>query len=346
MIFNTAHHPYRDDDVARRMSSSLFLLLRFISIIISLAFTLASITPAQTANDSEEIVTVRTDLVTVPIVVTDRRNRFVTDLTREDFVVRDNERPIQIAYFAVGAERVALAFLLDGSGSARDTIVQQRDTALAIFERFGRASRVAVLRFDQQTEIVSPFTTDAERARAAFRPLPAPNRRTAIFDAALTAVQIYNHADGLERRIVILISDGLDTASTTRASAVISEANLRGVSFYVIHLPIFAPRDGRLAPRPPARGFRELATRTGGKFFMAGDARTALDPRAQYDLTSVFQAIESDLRSQYVLGFYRDEATRGQSLRQIEVGLASPARRLRVRSLRENHSGAAGDRRN
>ncbi len=339
-----AHRPH--DDVTRRGASPFLpVLSRFISIITLSSFILAPTIFTQTTNDSEEIVAIRTDLVTVPVVVTDARNHVVTDLTREDFAVRDNGRAIQIAYFAVGAERVALAFLLDGSGSARETIAQQQDTALALFERFGRSSRVAVLRFDQQTDIILPFTTDVERARSAFRLLPAPNRRTAILDAAMTTVQIYNAADSIERRIIILISDGLDTASMTRAGAVINEANLRGVSFYVVHLPLFAPRGGRLAPRPASSGFRELATRTGGRFFMAGDERTALDPRARYDLASVFRAIEDDLRSQYVLGFYRDDATRGQSIHQISVSLASSTRRLRVRSLRGSQPGATSDRR-
>lgn len=318
--------PHHRPRIARRAP----LRALFVTVSLLLAFSFVSF--AQT-SDSEETISVRTDLVTVPVVVTDARRRFVADLTRDDFVVRDNGRDVQLTYFAAGAERVALAFLLDASGSARETIAQQQEAALALFERFGASSRVAVLRFDDQTNLIAPFTRDGDRARLAFRLSPTPNRPTAIFDAAMQTVQIYNAADSIERRIVILISDGLDTASVTRPANVIAEANLRGVSFYVIHLPLYAPRGGSLAPRPPSRGFRELAARTGGRFFTAGDARTALDPRARLDLSTVFQAIENDLRAQYVLGFYRDEAARGQSLNRIEVNLRS-RRRLRVRNLR------------
>ncbi len=327
-----------------RCAFSLRVLLPSIIIFSTLAFPLFSL--AQTVPDSEETISIRTDLVIVPITVTDPRRRFVTDLTREDFVVRDNGRDVPVTYFATGTERVALMFLLDASGSARQTIAQQREAALALFERFGTNSRVAVLRFDEEVNTVAPFTNDADRARAAFRLTAVPNRRTAIFDAAMSAVQIFNVADSTERRIIVLISDGLDTASTTRHSEVIAQANLRGVSFYVIHLPLYAPRGNSLAARPPSRGFRELAARTGGRFFTAGDVATALDPPAQLDLTSLFGAIENDLRAQYLLGFYRDETGRGQSLRRIEVDVTS-RQRLRVRNLREgSESDARGNRRN
>jgi Ca-activated chloride channel homolog len=310
-------------------------IFAFALFIASITSNFASNSFAQGVTDPDETITTRTDLVTLPIVVTDRRGGRIGDLTRADFTVSDNGRPVEIAYFAVGADRVALTFLLDASGSSRETIAGQREAALALFEHFGGNSRVAVLRFDEQASVVLPFTRDSERVRAAFQLSPAPNRPTAIFDAAMRAIQNYGDDESSERRIIILISDGLDTASTVRARQVIEEANRRGVTFYVVHLPLYAPRDGALRPRSPSSGFRELASRTGGQFFTAGDERIALEPRANFDFTQLFRAIENDLRSQYVIGFYRNEQTRNQSLSQIEVSLTSEQRRLRVRSLRE-----------
>jgi hypothetical protein len=112
-----------------------------------------------------------------------------------------------------------------------------------------------------------------------------------------------------------------------------------GVSFYVIHLPIFAPRDGRLKARPASSGFRELAEQTGGRSFLAGDAKSSLDPRAEYDLAPVFKSIEEDLQSQYILGYYPGEAARDASFHRIEISLTSrDNRKLRVRSLREGYT--------
>ena len=96
-----------------------------------------------------------------------------------------------------------------------------------------------------------------EAARSAFSFPAKPNQRTAIFDAAATAVRSFESLPRVrsERHIVILISDGLDNASSTKADSVIAAALANRVSFYVIHLPLFAPRDGRLAIRSPAKGF-------------------------------------------------------------------------------------------
>jgi hypothetical protein len=62
--------------------------------------------------------------------------------------------------------------------------------------------------------------------------------------------------------------------------------------------------------RPPSKGFRELARETGGKYFLVGDADDALKLDRTNDLSPIFQAIEEDLRSQYLLGFYISETAR------------------------------------
>ena len=298
---------------------------------------------AQSSNEvSDDVIRVRTDLVTAAAFVTDAHGRRVSNLSQDDFVVREDGRIVKVEYFATGTERVALAFALDASGSARETIARQREIALALFSRFGSSSRVAVLRFGETAEWAAPFTTRASEAIEAFRFPALANRHTAIFDAAATLVRSFDGpgSDAAERRIVILISDGLDTASKTKAVDVVDRARAHGVSFYVIHLPIFAPRDGRLVPRPASRGFRELAVQTGGRYFMVGNAKDALNESAPYDLAPVFKAIEEDLRSQYVLGYYPGEAARqaATSFHRIEIGLTSRDNQgLRVRSLREGY---------
>ena len=118
----------------------------------------------------------------------------------------------------------------------------------------------------------------------------------------------------------MLISDGLDNQSVRSADAVINMAIDKRVSFYVIHLPLFEPRDGRLEVRRPSKGFRELAEKTGGKYFLVGDRSSALMPKDQ-DLTPIFQAIEEDLKSQYLLGFYIAESARDNRRHEFSLTL-------------------------
>ncbi|MDT5061756.1 MAG: Ca-activated chloride channel [Acidobacteriota bacterium] len=319
-------------------SRSSFVILLFIPFL----FYASSISVfAQTDELTDDVVRVRTDLVTVPAFVRDTKGRRISGLTQSDFTVYDNKQTVTLSYFAAGTEHVALAFALDTSGSIREVISQQREAALALFSRFGHGSRVAVLHFGEKAALTVPFTTDASVAQSAFGVHTSPNQHTAIFDAAAAAVHAFitPGSNLAERRILILISDGLDTASTVRAAEVINEARSSAVSIYVIHLPLFTPRDGQLIPRPASKGFRELAEKTGGRYFMVGDAKSALNPQAVPDLAPVFQAIEEDLQGQYVLGFYPDDAARQTSLHRIEINLTQRnARKLHVQPLREEYN--------
>lgn len=297
----------------------------------------ASVITAQ-ETQPDEVISVRTDLVAIPVRVTDSRGRRISGLKQEDFDLTDDGRGTKIDYFASGAERIALMFLLDNSGSLREQLARQRDAAIELFSRFGPASSVAVIRFGQQARLVAAFTREPDVARAAFSVQLNLSERTAIFDAAAAAVQAYapRGENSTERRIVILISDGLDTASRGNAAQVIATANRMNVSFYVIQLPLFTPSDGRLVPRPSSKGFRDLADKTGGSYFVAGTARSALDPNAPVDLAPVFAAIEEDLRSQYVIGFYPGDAARDGRTHHPAIRVSKS--KLRVRQLRTSYS--------
>ena len=208
----------------------------------------------------------------------------------------------------------------------REIVSQQREAALALFGRFGERSRVAVIRFAEKPSLVAPFGRDTTAAREAFKFAVRANQHTAIFDAAAAAVKAFDALPRVrsERRIAILISDGLDNASTMKAGPIIQDALQKQVSFYVIHLPLFEPRGGRLAVRAPAKGFRELAMKTGGKYFLVGNASSALVQQANgtnIDLTPIFQAIEEDLRSQYLLGFYAGDASRDGRKHRFTVSM-------------------------
>lgn len=303
-----------------------------------------TLTSAQ--DESEEVVRVRTDLVTIPVFVTDGRGRRVAGLAQSEFELYDDGLRVEPAYFAAGAEHVSMLFLLDASGSTRDIINEQSETALAVFSRFGPRSRVAVMQFRERPELTLPFTLELRRAHTAFRVAALPDRRTAIFDAALAAVRAFAAAppQPTERRIAVLLSDGLDTASTTRADAVIEEARAAGVSFYVIHIPLFEPGAGHLRMRPPSKGFRDLAEKTGGRYFVVGDASTSLDPHAEHDLRPIFQAITDDLAGQYVLGYHASAAEPRPGFHKVEVRLKTSGRRgLRVRQLREGYENKGSD---
>jgi len=297
------------------------LLLAFVTLISSgQASTVAA--QSQTQPPDDDIIRVSTDLLLFPVRIRSKHNQAQPNLTEADLSLKDPDHVTSGLYFQPGSDRVALLFALDRSGSLRLTISQQREAAIALFGRFSDRSSIAILTFAEKPALVATFQKGAEAASSAFRITPAINQHTAIFDAAAAAVKAFAGLPRVrtERRIVILISDGLDNASSSNAQAVIYEALENNISFYMIHIPIFEPRDGRLAPRPPSKGFRELGEKTGGKYFLVGDVQSALTDRPP-DLTPVFKAIEDDLRSQYLLGFYMNEASRDGRQHNVTLSL-------------------------
>jgi Ca-activated chloride channel homolog len=283
--------------------------------------------PVNAQEGDDDVVRVSTDLSVFPIRVRSRKQNQPPTLSANDFQLKDNDGITSSLYFSAGAERVAIVFALDESGSLRDLISQQRDAALALLGRFGQNSRVAVIRFSQRPKIEVPFSNDPAAAQVAFDFRARPNSRTAIFDAAASAVRLFESSirDPAERRIVILISDGLDNSSLSTSSQIIAEAQNKNVSFYMIQVPLFEPRDGHLAVRGPSKGFKELAAKTGGMYFVTADAKSALSPVRDQDLSSVFRAIEDDLKSQYVVGFYVSEKGRDDRAHNVSITLTRPS---------------------
>jgi Ca-activated chloride channel family protein len=255
----------------------------------------------------DEVLRVSTDLLLFPARVRGKNGKPSKGLTEKELALKDPDAVISSLYFSAGVDRVAMVFALDQSGSVRDVIAKQRDAAIGLYRRFSTLSSIAVLHFADRSTVAAPFVRDAGSALGAFDLRAHDNQPTAIFDAAAHAVEMFKTLPRIrsERRIVILISDGLDNFSRAKPDSVINAARADRVSFYIIHLPLFEPRDGRLVVRRPASGFRALAEKTGGKYFLATES--PLGPRSTVDLTPVFQAIEEDLRSQYLIGFYLNE---------------------------------------
>lgn len=303
-----------------------FLLRIACVALVLMAFCPIELQAQEPTTDDDEVVKVNTDLLVYPIRVRDKRRPASSSLTERDLTLKDADHVTAGLYLYPGADRVALLFALDESGSLREIVSQQREAALGLFGRFGERSSVAVMRFAEQPALVAAFGRNTTTAGEAFRFPVKLNQHTAIFDAAVAAVRAFDTLPHFrsERRIVILISDGLDNASTTTAAAAIRAALEKQISFYVIHLPLFAPRDGHLAVRPPSKGFRDLAEKTGGKYFLVGNASSALslpENRSSNDLAPIFIAIEEDLRSQYLLGFYAAEASRDGRNHRFKVSL-------------------------
>lgn len=302
---------------------------------------------SQTA-DQDDVVRVDADVTNLPFTAMDKQRRFVTTLRAEDVRVLEDGVPQELFTFQRETDRpLTIAFLIDVSGSQEFTLPEEKAAARLFIEKVVQSNRdqVAIVPFTGLAYLEQGLTRDLlavyrvlqriEVAVPAYfgagRPLtgiptgpgllaPPPEGTTAIWDAvALTSSNVLANAASLRRRAIILLTDGLDTASRlTRKEAVTSTLAAEAVIYAI---GIGGKRDG-----VNRDSLRELAQRTGGRAFF---------PDKKLDLNAVFAEIERELRTQYLIAYSSTNKKRDGSYRKIVIEITNPE--LRKEKLEIRH---------
>ncbi len=191
---------------------------RKVAVVIAL-LAISSIGRAQQPLQDAPLFRVTTDVVTVPVTVTDRSGRFVPDLTADQFMISDGGVGRTITQFTTERVPVSLGILLDISGSmATDPKARVADDAR--WADTGGALELLVQRLDPRDEVlfavfadkvglVVPWTRDHQRVPRAFRTL-RPGGYTAMFDAVKLIAPAFQRA-GHGRKVMLVITDGRDS---------------------------------------------------------------------------------------------------------------------------------------
>src|SRR5438128_3147490 len=205
----------------------------------------------------------RTDLVVLSAIAMDRHGRPVTDLRRSEFYVREDGRPQAIQHFSEGRESPARVLLLvDASGSMSTTPRSSSPVMAArqLLYALDPTDQIALAGFDDHYFGVVAFTTDHALILRGFSELQ-PFGSTALHDAlGQAASDLATHGEG--RRAVVVITDGVDTASHRSAEDVIARSRALDVPVYAISVvsPLDDPDSGRFTGRQ-----RPTAATTGSR---------------------------------------------------------------------------------
>lgn len=243
------------------------------------------------------------DLVTVTATVRDGKGRLVTNLTSKDFDVFD--RGTRRESYQFGADRlpVSLAILFDVSGSmnlaARATAAKFAAYHLLSWLEDGR-DEAALFAFDSRLREVAPFTVDTRALTGALGEVD-PFGATSLHDAIAEAAARVGARSG-RRRAVVVLTDGLDTASRLTPVEVSARAAAIDVPVYVIATvlaiddpgsPQATPQSRREAP-PEVGTLSDLAHWTGGELFYSSTSASA---------SKAARAVVDELRHGYVFAF-------------------------------------------
>jgi VWFA-related protein len=230
------------------------------------------------------------ELVVVPVTVTDKQGRLLNDLERDAFVVYDNDHRQEVAFFTHEDTPVSVALVIDNSGSMRPKVGEVMAATLAFARASHPEDELLVIEFndDVRDALGGRWLTagDAGDLEAALRSL-RPDGQTALYNALIDGLDHLERATRA-RRVMVLISDGGDNASTTTFDEVLARARRSDVTIYTIGLFDEGSRDNN-----PGM-LKRLAEATGGERFL---------PKSPGYLLQACQRIAHEIRMSYTLGY-------------------------------------------
>src|ERR1041384_813050 len=166
--------------------------------------------PAATPSDEPqdvETLKIDTDLVTVPLIATDRSGLYITDLRREEFTITEDDVAQEIAVFGKVAAPFHVVLLLDTSSSTRDKLKEIQKAANAFVDQLQPLDRVKVIAFDDNVNDLNEFTSNRELLHAAINKTKS-GQGTKVYDAVEMAMNTIHRING--RKAIVLFSDGMD----------------------------------------------------------------------------------------------------------------------------------------
>jgi Ca-activated chloride channel family protein len=283
----------------------------------------------------EPVFRARSETVPVYVTVVGADGHLVTDLTRGDFQLFDNGRPQPLTLFASGIQPINIIVMLDMSGSMTGNLDVLRRSAVQMFTRLLPGDQARVGNFGDRIVISPTFTNSVDTLiRALYLDLE-PGGNTPLWGAVNAAMGALARLDG--RRVVLVLSDGKNTAPMPTLREVIQRAQLEDFMVYAIGLRSrggfgTAGRFGRgiggrrpggapagLADEPDP-GLRELAEESGGGYFALTDT---------LDLGDTFARVADELHRQYLIGYAAPEDD--GRVHAIEVRAADGALKVRAR---------------
>ena len=258
---------------------------------------------------------INSNLVAVPVSVTDANGEPMRKLRAEDFQLEEEGQPQQLQSLGEpGKTPLELALLFDVSGSVRERFEFEKLAATRFLKEVLKpVDTVAVFSIGFDAKLVGPRTSSLDKISAELNTLEPTKEGTAFFDTVVKAARyLGDNAAAGSRRVVVVISDGEDNHSeTNRLADAQRELQRSDTLFYAINPSGPSIRLNRISMRGH-NGMSTLAAETGGAAFL---------PDHDEDLEKVFRQIAAELQAQYLLGYYSTNEANDGKFRRIKIQL-------------------------
>lgn len=266
------------------------------------------------------------NVVQVPLLVTvtDNHGQLINTLNKDNFKLFEGNRLQKIDSFSRDADLpLSIALLIDQSASSTDKLSFERAAAIDFFRNTVKRGkdRALVIGFATDAHLLVDFTDDLDKLSAGLEKLSADGS-TAVYDTVfLAAQQKLAHEQGDRRKLIILISDGDDTASRYTLPQALTTVQKNDVIIYAIstNRAVETKADER---ERGDKAIRQMVDETGGRAYF---------PSKLADLSAEFAKIEAELRSQYSLSYTPTNPFDG-TYRKLRVDLTDSKYKARTRA--------------
>src|SRR5215813_1593154 len=266
----------------------------------------------QDGQDHKETIIERTDLVSLPVTVTDSYNRLVTGLDKRHFEVFEDKVKQDISFSSDDDAPVSLGIIFDVSGSMKGKIDRARDALKAFILTSHNDDDFFLVGFNQRANLVAEFTDGDTLANKLT--LVEPKGQTALYDAAYLGIEKVKQGRH-NRHAMLLISDGQDNSSRYTYGELRKLLKEAGVQIYCIGIVEMGGGAGGTLDMQGQAIMEEIAQVTGGKAFF---------PRSAAELEDATTRIALELRHQYSIGYNPTNVKRDGQWHKIKVNVKGP----------------------
>jgi Ca-activated chloride channel family protein len=269
----------------------------------------ASLDDSQDPSGQRGRIRVNVNLVSVLVSVLDDKNRPAPDLPKEAFQLFEEGVAQQINKFEPETSQpLDLAIMIDASLSAHKEISFEQEAAAHFIRQVLRpGDRLSVFSFDENVTQLASFSDNVSELQAAVRKMPA-GAGTSIYDAVLLGSRALERRGEDRRRVIIMITDGGETTSSADFDAARKEAVRSNALLYTIVIRPVKNESGRNTAGEHA--LETMTDTTGGAMFY---------PDTPQELTAIFDRIDRELRTQYLLAYYPTPRGPANTYRSIVV---------------------------
>jgi VWFA-related protein len=282
----------------------------------------AQASPDQKTSATSKIK-VTVNLVNVLLTVTDKKNRLVLDLTKDDLRVSEDKKPQTIRFFSRETDLpLRIGILIDTSNSIRERLRFEQEAAIDFLNTTVRPGKdlAYLLGFDVTPQLIQDYTDDVNKLADSIRTLQAGGG-TGLYDAIYFASKekmlYFPPPEPYLRRIMVIVSDGRDNQSERTRDEALAMAQRGEVTIFAIS----TNRSGLSTQGDKV--LKYLAEQTGGRAFF---------PFAAGDIAEDFRQIAKELRSQYSLAYVPTNAARDGTFRKILVEATDKSYHVRSKS--------------